>query len=119
VPVIAGTYNYECTLKAIAGQFIVVNQPTINHPNQKPIISVFPNPASDVLHVKFNLKKLSSKGLPLQIIMVDYNGKTWINNKFTDFRDADIDLHDVPSGNYNLHAEQGKRTFNQLIVIAH
>lgn len=118
VPAILGTYNYECTIHAsmgMTGSFTVVSNTGINAVSSSRVISVYPNPASTVLHVQFN----SSADLPVSFTITDMNGKTVVKKKFRTLRDRDIDLQSIPNGNYVIYATQGNEAFQQQFVIAH
>ena len=117
VPTITGTYNYECSIHAGMGMvatFTVVSSTGIDNVNKAPMIKVFPNPASTVLHIQFY-----SQGLPVSITLTDANGKTVVKKKYRIFKDTDIDMQDIPNGNYILYARQGNDTYTEQLVIAH
>lgn len=119
---ITGTYNYDCTYNSAAtmnGQFTVVSRSGGGHGNSMSIITVYPNPASSTLHVRFNFRRMSSTGIPVLLTMIDKDGKNWIRRKFDVLKNTDLDLQDIPDGNYYLHAEQGTSTYDEQIIIAH
>jgi plastocyanin len=122
IPTIAGTYNYQCAFDSAAGmtaRFMVTNASRKNSANKMSIITVYPNPATEYLHIKFNHKGLKNGSLPVSLVMVDNNSKMWINKIFKDLADTDLDLQNIPNGTYYLQAQQGDKVYNQQITISH
>ena len=116
---VTGIYSYECTVDSptvMPGEFIVTNNP---RKSNNPILTVYPNPAAENLHVTFNSKRLYTTNVPVSVIMIDINNITWINKVFKSLKETDIDLQDIPNGTYYFHAVQGNNTFDEQLVIAH
>ncbi len=116
VPTVAGTYNYQCNIHVsmgMIGSFTVVGGTGINGTAAVPITAISPNPVSQTLHIQFR------STAPMTITMTDMAGKKTIVKKFSGKKSADINVADVPAGNYIFHAEQGTEVFNQQIVVKH
>ncbi len=117
IPTVVGTYNYECTIHAsmgMTGSFVVVSGAGVDNVNKTAIISAYPNPVSKSLHIQFN-----NTGSSVTITLEDMNGKQVLNRKFKVLKDVDIDVQDIPNGNYVLYARQGNNVYNQQLVISH
>ena len=117
VPTVKGTYNYECTVNPamrMIGSFAVTNNTGLSQVSSAPIIRVYPNPVSISLHIQFN-----TTGLPVSILLMDANGDVVLKKKYKVFVDADIDLQNIPNGNYILYAKQGNSAYNEQLIVAH
>ena len=81
-------------------------------------LTVFPNPTSDVLHLKFQAVDFS----PIELLVLDQAGKVVYTQKgFSNFGDnmLDIDVKDWPSGAYHSIIQLGKYTANEAFIIQH
>ena len=120
VPTVTGTYNYECTIHAsmgMTGSFTVTTNAGIDEMAGSSWIKVFPNPVSTLLHVQFSAT--AAADMPVSFTLTDVNGNTVIKKKFKGLKDRDIDLQNVPNGNYVVYARQGDAVYNQQLVVAH
>ncbi len=117
VPTVVGTYNYECTIHVsmgMTGSFTVTPATGVNEMSAASMISVFPNPASNSVHLQFN-----ATGLPITVTLTDMSGKQVIRKRYKALNNTDLDLQDIPNGTYILHAKQGSDTYNQQLVVSH
>ncbi len=74
-------------------------------------INVYPNPASDYLHINFPFEY---SGL---ILLLDLNGKTIFTKELDNNLQAFFDLHLLQSGMYVIHiVDQFGHSFNQLVM---
>lgn len=71
--------------------------------------NAFPNPTQGILNLQF-------KEQPTQIQLIDFTGKL-IKQYVVDGLDAQIDLRNIPAGNYILQVLNGEKSFSQKIVI--
>lgn len=81
-------------------------------------LTVFPNPTSEVLHLKFQAVDFS----PMELLVLDEAGKVVYTQKgFSNFGDnlLDIDVKDWPSGAYHSIIQLGKYTANEAFIIQH
>lgn len=116
VPAVTGTYNYECTFHVSMGMTgsFMVGASGVGNVSKTDIIKVYPNPASETLHIQFN-----ASSAPVSLTLTDMNGVQVIKKKYRVFKNDDLDLQDVPNGTYILHAVQGNDAYDQQILISH
>ena len=77
-----------------------------------PGLSVFPNPAADVLHVK-----LLNQTSPVDIQLVDVNGQVAYERKAASGHELSIDVSGYKSGVYVLVLESGSKLEKRKVVI--
>lgn len=85
-----------------------------DHKNLKGI-SVYPNPASDHLHVLVETDKKRS----LEIILVDLLGRKHFDNRYVlkDNRLIDFDIRNLSQGIYILRIKEADKTLNTKILV--
>ena len=79
-------------------------------------ITVFPNPATELLTVNFDLAEATER---LNIRLINVLGQV-VYNDFLGSIQADfttIDVSNLPAGTYMIHAQDGEAQFTQTVVI--
>jgi hypothetical protein len=116
-PTVAGTYSYVCTFHAssgMTGTFTVTGSSHVNTVNRGPALSLFPNPASEVINVQFGVA-----GIPFSVQLASLDGRVVFSSQYNSSVDAMVDLHNIPAGTYILSAFQGDLADRQEIVVTH
>lgn len=78
-------------------------------------IDIFPNPAEDILKIRFTANKKDTK-----LRIVDTNGKEIYSknlNKFDGEFEEEISLKNAARGTLILSIEQGKKIFTEKIIL--
>ncbi|MBL7933433.1 MAG: T9SS type A sorting domain-containing protein, partial [Bacteroidia bacterium] len=97
----------------------VVNYSTvgIKEVKSKLELSLFPNPANEVLNIKYNLKEESGIGISI----IDMNGKVIVREKPYRAKpgayENSIDVRSLVPGNYIVSIKLDQHTINQNIII--
>ncbi len=74
-----------------------------------PLLTVFPNPASDVLHISF--PTTTDKEWKFQLI--DTHGKVHMNTTYFQQNEAEIDIQWLPNGNYWIILQNRNERFSR------
>lgn len=132
VPTISGTYEYQCKYYApmgMTGSFTVVggneevsmgaapgvnSSVTLKTRKGREAFTTYPNPTAGKLHIEIH-----NTNLPVTLIVTDMDGKEVKRVDHQSISETDLDLSNLPNGNYVLHAEQGDRIYKQELVVAH
>jgi hypothetical protein len=79
-------------------------------------VSVFPNPATDLLNVNFELSEATEN---LNVRLINTLGQTVYNNVLgrIQVETTNINVSNLPAGAYMLHISDGKAQFTQTVVI--
>ena len=78
-------------------------------------VSMYPNPANDVLTVSFGRKVTN-----LEVSLVDIQGKqVFANFKNVDGRNQSLDVTNIPSGVYIMKGSSKTFNFRKSVVIQH
>lgn len=88
-----------------------------NIENDNPDFSVYPNPASEIVHIKFNSPINNNTLISItdqvgKLIMHDVNYISSDNNKFT------LDISDLQAGIYFIHLNVNDKILTRKIVVA-
>jgi len=89
---------------------VVLSVPT----TQLPYVSVFPNPVTETLNIKF----LNEIAFPVQVSLIDTAGKLLLSNNLGEAVDNfQMDMKNVPSGLYFVQVvdDKGKRLVKKII----
>ncbi len=87
----------------------------IEEPQNLVVLSVYPNPASNHLYVQYFLQQSEKVGLKL----FDVSGKVVSSNAFVaeaGLRISELNMANLPSGNYLLEMQVGKEKFTKRIT---
>jgi hypothetical protein len=79
-------------------------------------LQVYPNPATDVIHISFSVEQKQ----PVKISLVNLTGQTDYMEEYTSFSGVytnDISLTDLPAGIYFMRISTSTGTVNKKIVI--
>ena len=118
IPTVIGTYNYQCNFHVsmgMIGTFVVSTTAGVAEmPKTQGALTIFPNPASGNLHIQYN-----SKDLPVYLMITDMDGREMLKKKYNVFSDADIDVKDIPNGDYILSVRQLHKVHSQRLTIVH
>jgi hypothetical protein len=76
--------------------------------------TLYPNPASDVLHISFNEPVVEGVAT-----IYDMVGNTVITQVFEQANDIEIPVNQLSNGIYLLSLKNGDRTIQKKIVINH
>jgi hypothetical protein len=113
----AGTYNVVttgtngCTGSA---EFVVHNTVPTLEPEAAENWLVYPNPASDLLHIRFAGDNMTEAGIKL----FDTTGKVVYEQISGAANDFNINLNNLPNGPYILYVRTGARLFKTMVVIS-
>ncbi len=117
IPSVLGTYNYQCTFHFTLGMIgtIYVVDPTISVASvgTDPAFTIFPNPASDIIHLQ-----LSQSLIPASVSLTDIMGKQVMSRNNVTIS-TDINVHNIPNGSYIISVQQGDVVRKQSIVVKH
>jgi len=102
-----GVHYYVCTLHSgMKGRIFVVNPNGINQPTFQTNISVYPNPATDLITVK-----ASNNILGLTFIIADQTGRQVMTGKLND-ETTSVNISELATGIYLFQVgELSKQTF--------
>ncbi len=115
VPAVAGTYNYQCNIHGagMSASFTVINGTQIGAVKEAVTTIIYPNPVANALHIRFRT------AAPATVTLTDMAGKQLIVKKYNSVSVADLDLRDVPAGNYVFRSVQGSDVYSQQLVVKH
>ncbi len=116
VPTVAGDYSYQCNFHfsmGMTGTFTVLSSTGVGAVNATHAPGIYPNPASDKLNVSFNAVG------PATVTLTNMAGKQVLLKKFTGTKSAEINLHDIPAGNYMVRTVQGADISSHQLVVKH
>jgi hypothetical protein len=110
-------YNYELSANEVAqlAGIVTTDVTDLNGYSDK-VLSLWPLPANDVLHMNYtndDNHRLST------ITLYDMNGRLAMNKDVENTRDAELTISNLPSGIYTLKLTNDKETFVKKIIIKH
>lgn len=86
----------------------------INVEEQNNLVSVFPNPASEIVKIQFNNSTFNKKAT---ITVTDISGKNAnVSINQTTDNQAEINLSNLQSGIYFINITNGQETFSEMII---
>ena len=107
---VAGTNTFDnFTVKATSGDSLLGNDEFATIAQD--VISVYPNPAKDVINVNSSINSFNS------VSIVDLNGRVVKSLNFNAVTEAQINISDLASGIYVMNINSEKETFSKKIVI--
>jgi plastocyanin len=117
VATVPGTYNYVCTPHAsmgMTGTFTVVSATNVPPVSAAQALSIYPNPSSGPLLVKFRHPDMDAI-----VTLKDVTGKEVLSDRYTGTDAAVLDLGGLPNGNYILIVQQNNAADKREIVLCH
>jgi plastocyanin len=116
VPSILGVYNYYCTIHPtlMIASFTVVSATEVPVVNPTPLFSMYPNPVSGQVHLRFD-----KSGIPIFVTLNDMAGEEVLRKEYMAIDETDISLQGIPNGSYVISAEQGTNFYKQTLVVTH
>lgn len=116
VPNVAGTYFYKCTphsSSGMTGKFYVFAL-SVNKPNNQVAFTIYPNPVSSHLFIKFD-----DINKPALLSITDINGRLIAKREFIGLNTATIDISNVANGVYIISVEQNGSRHVQKMTVVH
>jgi plastocyanin len=113
----AGAYAYKCTphvSMGMAGGFIVTDITSVEQLTGGPVLNMYPNPVSDVLHIE-----IGEPGVPVSLALSDIRGKQVMNVSSELVPKIDVSVRYVPAGLYFISGKQGDHLIRKQVVITH
>ena len=115
IPIVGGTYGV--TLNSASGEYAFGDPLSVKEELLNPAsITVFPNPAKERLFI--DLSNVEFKG-DVNFTVVDMQGKEVINQTMQSSNVLELNVANLPTGNYMVRIQNGKYLIGKQFSISH